>query len=81
MKSRVFLQAKRGSAGVPLDYLSQQKRLQISWGGFFHRFVEALVGQNTGLEFHKFVHKEHIYICICCFVHYFPIYIHMYTCF
>lgn len=50
-------------------------------GVFFHRFVEALVGQNTGLEFHKFVHKEHVYICICCFVRYFPIYIYMYTCF
>lgn len=49
-------------------------------GVFFHRFVEALVGQNTGLEFHKFVHKEHVYICICCFVRYFPIYIYIYIC-
>lgn len=64
MKSRVFLQAKRGSAGVPLDSLSQQKRLQISWGGFFTDLFEALVGQNTGVEFHKFVHKEHIYIYV-----------------
>ena len=48
-------------------------------GVFFHRFVEALVGQNTGLEFHKIVHKEHVYICICCFVRYFPIYIYICT--
>lgn len=42
---------------------------------FFTDLFEALVGQNTGLEFHKFVHKEHIYICV---FRYFPI---LYTCF
>lgn len=39
---------------------------------FFTDLFEALVGQNTGLEFHKFVHKEHIYIYMC-----FPLFSHI----